>query len=76
MKPGDEAALRALGHWDIGVVRKEAGGFYVLCDCGYRSTHRNTMKDSIQTAMHHRSKMLGDFRKNGVSLPAVARKAR
>lgn len=76
MKPGDEVALRALGHWDIGVVRKESGGFYVLCDCGYRSTHRNTMKLAVEAAIHHRSTMLSDARKNGVSLPAVARKAR
>ena len=74
MKDPDEAALRLLGHWDIGVVRKTNGsGFFVLCDCGYRSTHRSTMKEAVQTAMHHRMKMLKEARSNGVSLPSPAR---
>ena len=66
------ALLQALGHFNAALVRKVNGGFYVECECGYRSTHRNTAQLGIQAMEHHRQKVIREARANGRVLPGSA----
>lgn len=61
------AQLRAAGHFRAAVIRQENGRFRAECECGYKSTTRTSTELAIEAIEHHRSKVLAEFRRNGVS---------
>ncbi len=61
--------LKQLGHFRSAAVRKGNGRYYVECECGMKSTQRQTLALAIDAIEHHRRKVLIEYRANGRVLP-------
>lgn len=67
--------LKLLGHYNAAAVRKtegkQAGRFYVVCECGYQSATRTSLRLAVEAIEHHRRLALRAAKASGVSLPSV-----
>jgi hypothetical protein len=66
--------LRVKGH-EIGTrqsaSKSSAGRWFAECSCGYRSSSRTSEDIAAGAALHHVTKVIAEYRRNGITPPVV-----